>query len=77
MEVSYLDAAGDSDENPELDFFPPLTLLTHFEAVQQLYHLSRYLQSLPIDTLPTLAGRRITLSTMAEQTTYLATAITL
>jgi len=77
MEVSYLDAAGDSDENPELDFFPPPALLTHSEAVEQLYHLSCYLQSLPIDTLPTPAWRRITLSTMVEQTTYLATAITL
>jgi len=75
MEVSYLDAAGDSDDNQEIDSVPPPTLLTHSEAIEHLCHLSRYLQSLPINTLPTPAGRTITLSTMVEQTTYLATAI--
>ncbi|PUU72799.1 hypothetical protein B9Z19DRAFT_1069494 [Tuber borchii] len=76
MEVSYLDAPGDSDENQEIDFVPS-ALLTYSEAIEHLYHLSRYLQSLPINTLPTPAGRKITLSTMVEQTTYLATAISL
>lgn len=77
MEVSYLDAAGDTDEDPDIDFLPPPTLLTHSEAIEHLYYLSRYLQSLPINTLPTPAGREITLSTMVEQTTYLAIAISL
>ncbi|PUU74616.1 hypothetical protein B9Z19DRAFT_1068084 [Tuber borchii] len=67
MEVSYLDAPGDSDENLEIDFVPP-ALLTHSEAIEHLYHLSRYLQSLPINTLPTPAGRKITLSTMHSTT---------
>ncbi|CUS08284.1 unnamed protein product [Tuber aestivum] len=75
MEVSYLDAAGDSDENQDSDPVSPSTLLTHSEAIEYLYHLSRYLQSLPIDTLPTPAGRKITQSTMVEKTTYLATTI--
>ena len=77
MEVGYLDAAGDSDEDPNIDFLSPPILLTHSKAIEHLYHLSRYLQSLPINTLSTPAGCKITLSTMVEQTTYLATAISL
>jgi len=75
IEVSCLDAASDSDDNQEVDSLPFPTLLTHSEAIQHLCNLSRYLQSLPINTLPIPAGRKITLSTMVEQTTYLATAI--
>ncbi|PUU83399.1 hypothetical protein B9Z19DRAFT_1061043 [Tuber borchii] len=74
MEVSYLDAPGDSDENQEIDFVPP-ALFTHSEAIEHLYHLSRYLQSLPINTLPTPAGRKITLSTMPASFTILPSAL--
>ena len=72
METTYLDAEGDPDDELEM---PPLQLLSHTEAIQSLHHVSRYLQSLPVSSLSTATGRKITLSTMVEQSTFLASAI--
>jgi len=75
MKVGYLDAAGDSDDNQEIDPVPSPTILTHSDTIEHLCHLFRYFYSLPINNHLTLAGSMITLCTIVEQTTYLATVI--
>lgn len=72
METTYLDAEGDSDDELEI---PPLPLLSHTEAIQFLHKVSLYLPSLPVRSLSTATGRKITLSTMVEQSIFLASAI--
>ena len=72
METTYLDAEGDLKDEPDVS---PLQLLSHTEVIQSLHNISRYLQSLPVSSLPTATGRQITLSTMVEQSTFLASTI--
>jgi len=75
MKVSYLDAAGDSNDNQEIDLVPSSTILTFSEAIEHLCHLSRYFYALPMNNHLTPAGSMIIPCTIVEQTTYLGTVI--
>ena len=72
METTYLDAKGDCEDEYCV---PPPKLLSHTETIQSLYNISRYLQSLPVSSLPTVTRRTISLFTIVEQSTFLASAI--
>jgi len=74
MNLTDLDAPGDDIEASQLFQSPPITTA---QAVNSLHSITRYLQSLPVSTLSTPAGRLISIPTVVQTTTSLVSALSL
>ena len=74
MNLTELDAPGDDIEASQLLQSPPITTA---QAVNSLHSITRYLQSLPVSTLSTPAGRLISIPTVVQTTTSLVSALSL
>lgn len=72
MNLSDLDAPSDDIGESELLLLPPITTI---EAVNYLHSITRHLQSLPVSTLSTPAGRTISIPTVVQTTIHLASAL--